>query len=102
LTDKVKKVYTLIIKRNEANKMTLTIEIETATDWAVIEVPATIDCGLTVVAGTEIHDDFILALDGVEYPMSEVDEANWASAQYLYDNASRKAAVYGDHYTDWL
>lgn len=82
--------------------MTLTIEIETTDDYAVIEVPAVVENGMTIVSGIEIHDNFILACDGQEFPLSQVDEANYASAQYLYDNASRKAAVYGDHYTDWL
>jgi hypothetical protein len=82
--------------------MKMTIEIETASDSTVIEVPAIIDGGLTVVAGVEVYEDSILALDGVLYPISQIDEANWASAQCLYNDASRKAANWGDSYTDWL
>jgi hypothetical protein len=82
--------------------MKLTIEVTTKTDSVVIAVPAVVDNGFTVVKGVEVYEDSILGLDGIEYPLSQIDEANWASAQHMYDNAVRQAAVYGDHYTDWL
>lgn len=66
--------------------MTMTIEIQTATDWADVEFPVEIQDGLKVVAGTEVHESFILACDGQEFPLTQIDEANWASAQFLFDN----------------
>jgi hypothetical protein len=94
LTDKVKKVYTLIIKLNEANKMktTMTIEVTTKTDWADVDFPCFHEEGIVMVSGMEYYPESqtVMALDGTEFPIDQIDEANQVSAQYLYDNQPEK------------